>query len=106
MSSFHYQNSIDMASKVYIGGVDKHALVYALWVASKPAVFFGGFPPYYTREGVLDECIRIGWELDHLCGRVMKVDLRGDYVDPSWYDRDNGEGHFQTVVYRVRSGQM
>lgn len=29
---------------------------------------------------------------DYLRGRVMKVDLAGDHLDPRLYDRDNGEG--------------
>jgi len=29
---------------------------------------------------------------DYLNGRVMKVDLSSDVLDPTLYDRDNGEG--------------
>ena len=29
---------------------------------------------------------------DYLKGRVMKVDLSGDELDPWLYDRDNGQG--------------
>ena len=29
---------------------------------------------------------------DYLNGRVMKVDVSGDSLDPRRYDRDNGEG--------------
>src|SRR5438105_3753792 len=29
---------------------------------------------------------------DYLKGRVMKVDLSGDQLDPRLYDRDNGKG--------------
>lgn len=29
---------------------------------------------------------------DYLKGRVMKVDISGDELDPRLYDRDNGEG--------------
>ena len=29
---------------------------------------------------------------DYLYGRVMKIDLAGDELDPWLYDRDNGEG--------------
>lgn len=29
---------------------------------------------------------------DYLKGRVMKVDLKGDDLSTSLYDRDNGEG--------------
>lgn len=29
---------------------------------------------------------------DYIKGRVMKVDLSGDELDPCLYDRDNGQG--------------
>lgn len=29
---------------------------------------------------------------DYLKGRVMKIDLSGDELDPRLYDRDNGQG--------------
>lgn len=29
---------------------------------------------------------------DYLKGRVMKIDLSGDTLDPRLYDRDNGQG--------------
>lgn len=33
-----------------------------------------------------------GLYFDYLRGRVMKVDLSGDELEPRLYDRDNGEG--------------
>lgn len=35
---------------------------------------------------------------DYLHGRVMKIDLAGDELDPWAYDRDNGQGAAQEVV--------
>ena len=35
---------------------------------------------------------------DYLKGRVMKVDLSGNELDPYLYDRDNGEGAAERVV--------
>ena len=35
---------------------------------------------------------------DYLKGRVMKVDLSGDTLDPRLYDRDNGEGAAQKAI--------
>jgi hypothetical protein len=29
---------------------------------------------------------------DYVDGRCLKIDLRGDALDPRLYDRDNGEG--------------
>jgi len=35
---------------------------------------------------------------DYLKGRVMKVDLSGDELDPWLYDRDNGHGAAKRVI--------
>ena len=40
---------------------------------------------------------------DYLKGRVMKVRIDGDELDPSMYDRDNGFGAAAEVVNMLRS---
>lgn len=35
---------------------------------------------------------------DYLKGRVMKVDLSGDELDPRLYDRDNGNGAAEAAL--------
>ena len=35
---------------------------------------------------------------DYLNGRVMKVDLSGDELDPFLYDRDNGTGAAEAAL--------
>lgn len=44
------------------------------------------------------------WPLtfDYLNGRVMKVNISGDEMDPFGYDRDNGEGAAESVVDFIR----
>jgi len=42
-------------------------------------------------------------DFDYLFGRVLKVDISGDTLDPWGYDRDLGEGHGAEVVARLRS---
>jgi len=37
-------------------------------------------------------------KFDYLAGRVMKVDLGGNTIDPTWYDRDNGDGAAASAV--------
>ncbi len=39
---------------------------------------------------------------DYLHGRVMKVRLAGDSLDPRLYDRDNGEGAVAEVIKALR----
>ena len=35
---------------------------------------------------------------DYVKGRIMKVDLSGDELDPGLYDRDNGEGAAERAI--------
>lgn len=93
-----------MSEKIDISDVSKEDLAYALWLVSKPAAFFRGFPPSATREEVIEDCVQHEWNLDYVVGRVMKIDLGGNEVDPQWYDKHNEPGQFKNVSGRVRSG--
>ena len=41
-------------------------------------------------------------DFDYLQGRVMKIDLSGDQIDPRLYDRDNGSGAAARAIDRIR----
>src|SRR3990167_9199466 len=52
------------------------------------------------------EVLRIAGDrpyFDYLRGRVMKVDLSGDSLEPRMYDRDNGEVAALRVVETIRA---
>ena len=38
---------------------------------------------------------------DYLQGRVMKINLSGDELDPRLYDRDNGNGAAQRAIEQI-----
>lgn len=40
---------------------------------------------------------------DYLHGKVMKIDLSGDELNPGMYDRDNGEGAAKAAIEQVRN---
>ena len=46
-----------------------------------------------------------GLGFDYLNGRVMKVNLAGDTLNPWGFDRDVGKGAAQSVVEAIRTGQ-
>lgn len=48
-------------------------------------------------ESLLEKCGDYA-VFDYLEGRVMKVDLRKDGLDPTLYDRDNGKGAAQCAI--------
>lgn len=43
---------------------------------------------------------------DYLQGRVMKLNLSTDPIDPILYDRDNGQGAAQTAIDAYAAGQQ
>ena len=42
---------------------------------------------------------------NYLEGRVMKINISGDEMDPRCYDRDNGQGAALKVVTALRQNQ-
>ena len=57
---------------------------------------------HYTPENLAKEeaeaLLEMGTYFDYLKGRVMKVELSGDELDPSLYDRDNGQGAAEAAL--------
>lgn len=52
-----------------------------------------------TAQKLLEENSR--QYFDYLEGRVMKVDLLGDELDPRLYDRDNGDGAAERAIATI-----
>ena len=76
------QRSVD------ISGLDKTALLRALWSNRQPALFFSQHlcaPPAFDEAEAARAVARY---IDYFCGRRIKADLRGDAVDPALHDRD------------------
>jgi len=76
-----------------ISKCNKAAVLKALYDNSQPQGM--GFLHYNPRPLTLEEAERAlnqSSYIDYFNGRVIKVDLRGDLLDPTLYDRDNGQG--------------
>ncbi len=87
-----------------IKGLDKAAVLYALYYASH-AQGMGVFqmvPDDYVTVERCRELLQKNTYFDYLYGRVMKVDLSGDSFDERLYDRDNGIGAAESVIRRLR----
>lgn len=84
---------------VDISGIEKRDLLKALWMNSNSASFFtlSGTSPPDLSEKDIDKAIEKR-RIDYLCGRVIKMDISGDTVDPWNYDRNNGNGSVQKIV--------
>ena len=74
---------------------DKAEVLAALYNASQPlGLGFLQFKPEPMTKAEAEEILKenkTGY-FDYLKGRVMKIDLSGDQLDPRLYDRDNGDG--------------
>lgn len=82
-----------MSDSIDLKGLNKAEVLAALYNASKPQGmgFMHYTPEPMTTEQAADLLERQTY-FDYLSGRVMKVDLAGDVLDPWGYDRDNGNG--------------
>jgi hypothetical protein len=77
-----------------ISGLDKAEVLQALFNASRQQgmgfMDSSGAVPMTIEDA--REYVRDYLSFDYLRGRVMKVNLSGDTLDPWLFDRDNGEG--------------
>lgn len=84
-------------NKINIAGLDKAEVLAALYNASRPLgmgflnATAGDMSAEEARKYV-DQGVKSELYFDYLQGRVMKVDLAEDSLDPRLYDRDNGPG--------------
>ncbi len=92
---------------VSIAGLDKAAVLAALFNNSQP-LGMGFLNPNSGNRMTREQAARAleahphGY-FDYLNGRVLKVDLSGDDIDPWLYDRDNGDGALEAAIKQVRT---
>jgi len=86
-------------------GLNKAQVLAALYNASRPLGmgFMHYNPTPMTEEEAQKELERTTY-FDYLNGRVMKLNLGKDQVDPWLYDRDNGEGAAQRAIDAAAAG--
>ncbi|KAL4912091.1 hypothetical protein BDW62DRAFT_206810 [Aspergillus aurantiobrunneus] len=95
----------DNTQTVYIGDLDTYELLHALWEASPPAIFYEASfipPPEWDEEKARCQIEKGDGHFDYVQGRVIKLNLSGLEVNPSGYDRDNGQGAVAKVVQGLR----
>ena len=89
-----------MADEIDITGVDKAELLAALYNKTYPQGLglIQATPGDMTKIEAAVILDRGDTYFDYLHGRVMKVDLSGDTLDPWGFDRDNYDGAVADVV--------
>jgi hypothetical protein len=91
-------------SKISLIGLNKASVLAALYNASKPqGLGFVQYNPKPMTQGQAEDLLAQTFSFDYLSGRVMKVDLRGDELNTSAYDRDNGEGAAERAIVSLQS---
>lgn len=88
---------------ISLTGLDKGAVLATLYNNSKPQGM--GFLHYDAALMTPEEgntLLKSQTYFDYLSGRVMKVDLSKDTLDPFLYDRDNGSGAAERAIDRIR----
>ena len=89
--------------KISLAGLDKAKVLMALYDSSRPlGMGFLHYTPEPLDKRAACKALAAGTYFDYLNGRVMKVDLGGDELDPCLYDRDNGEGAALKAIEKVR----
>jgi hypothetical protein len=94
-----------MSQVVDITGLDKVALLRALWEKASPASFYksNSIPPPPFDETSASEAVLSC--IDYFCGRCIKSDLSGCAVDPHLYDRDTYQGALADVVNAMKASK-
>jgi len=86
-----------------ISKLNKAQVLAALYNNSRPlGLGFMHFEPVDMKEDEATELLKDQTYFDYLKGRVMKVDLTGDTLDPWGYDRDNGQGAAANVIATLK----
>lgn len=87
-----------------ISHLDKGAVLAALYNASRPQGM--GFMQYDPKPMTPEqgrEILKRTTNFDYLSGRVMKISLAEDQLDPRGYDRDNGQGAAARAIDALRT---
>ena len=82
-----------------ISKLDKVELLVALYNKARPLGL--GILQFNPKEMTMAEARKLlknQTRFDYIYGRVMKIDISGNTLDPWLYDRDNGYGAAEEVV--------
>ena len=89
-----------MSKAIDISGIDKAVVLAALYnAASSPGMAIRDRQPEDMTVEKAREILATGETyFDYLGGRLLKIDLRTNLLDPYLYDRDHGVGAAETAI--------
>jgi hypothetical protein len=96
-----------MSDMISLVGLDKAAVFAALYNGARAQGlgFLHYDPTSMTAETARQRFGSAFGYFDYVDGRVMKVNLEGDELNPWLYDRDNGAGAAETIINALRDTQ-
>lgn len=89
---------------INIKGLDKALVLKTLWNNSKcQGLSILQLPDDKIDISAFEELISADRTyFDYLWGKVMKIDVANDILDPTLYDRDNGDGAARNALHRAK----
>ncbi len=90
---------------ISLEGLNKPVVFAALYNNAKTQGMgiFKFTPEEMTSEEAENNFGECSGSYDYVNGRVMKIDLSGDSLDPRLYDRDNGIGAASQIISGLRN---
>ena len=89
---------------VDIAGINKEVLLETLWNNSRPIPFYRKYkvnPPNFDIKKAMKQVKDDGYA-DYILGRLIKVNIESDSVDPEIYNENNGKGKLQIIIKKLR----
>ena len=86
-------------------GIDKEVLLETLWKNSKPIAFYRKCkvkPPIFDIEKAMSQVKEDGFA-DYILGRLIKINLYNDTVDPTLYNENNGEKKLSKIIAKLKN---
>ena len=92
----------EMASgMIDISQFPKERVLKAIYNRARPqGMGYIAFSPIPMTDDEARELLKQGTYFDYIKGRVLKVDLSKEFLDPRLYDRDNGEGTAEEAILK------
>lgn len=87
-----------MEEQISLTGLSKAKVLMALYDRAKPQGLGMLYTPDPMTEDEAKKLLEQTTYFDYVQGRVMKVELSGDSLDPVLYDRDNGIGAARSAI--------
>lgn len=105
---------INNTDAIYIKYIPKYRLLYHLWLNAKPAPCFRTatlIPPCLTEKKAIRDInymIDNGDRLDinEYYGRMLYIDITGDYMDKLLYDIYNGHGTAKKIIDQLKLDEL